>query len=458
MKVLELPVELVFKVLRGLTLEDIMNITRSCHYFRAISLASPDVWVDSQDSVSLPPVEELASIEPSLVARYACRAISLHQKWKEPIITPLRSSRPSIGELPSWSLWIPPEMALGFNSPLWCELLPGAKTFFVGKRTAAGVYDVHGRYGVEFDLHGQVIDVGWDSRQPEGVSLMFGFLMNTFGEGRYIATVLCLYTLGGQATALTVSPPRYISLPDIPRAPKGLAVQDNTVLMWGNDFILLVNILSGKKWYLRPREEENLNILLATFQPSPRSRIVLLSEETDSTELRTRTLFVVHNITSSQVIGGRYDEWERGVLSLTQLETVPLPPRVRAARNESQFALYMDGASVGLIDVEVHSEAPMWGIQHPTASAVVQLHGSHIDHFWPCWTPSGPLFLFVLRGRRVEFWQYPAGPTDPPRCLDPIATEFVLSAGKPWMVLFTFDPSRGVLLLLANGRTLVLQY
>ncbi|KAJ7036981.1 hypothetical protein C8F04DRAFT_1232881 [Mycena alexandri] len=455
MKPVDLPVELVLRLLYGMALEDIIHMSRVCSYFRVISLSMPDVWINAKDSGNLPLTK---TPEPSLLPRYACRAVSLLRKWKEPIITPVGWCRPPNDKLPSWSPWIVPEILLGFKGPLWCEFLPGAETFFVGKRTAAGIYDLHGRYGVELELAGEVVDVGWSCIE-DGASLTVGLLIRDFGEDR--STVLSLYDLSeSHLKRQAISPPRYIYLPQVSKDPKGMTIQLNTVVMWGDDFVLLVDMLDGSKSHLVLSEhEKDLKIIHADVLPSTPFTVVLLSEATKG---RRRTLSAVQVVDNKKIAGSWDKKWETCALCLRHLESVKLPDSVHHSRNFSgrpQFALYMDHESIGIIDVDVHSTSPMWAIQHPADSAPVDDQDwNNAEYFWPCRTVSGQLFLFVLREGRVEFWQHPDRPRNQPRYLDPIAAEFVLSAVAPNHVHFTFDPVFGLLLLLADGHTLLLQY
>jgi hypothetical protein len=284
MQILLCPPEIVCKFLEGMPIEDVMNATRvrrnncceilqidprqTCSYFRAISLTVREVWAGAQDAADIPlPVGiTLASVDVQLFPRHAYRAILLQRRWKEPVISPVQSSQPQFHELPSWKSWIRSNTPLGFKGPLWCELLPGGELFLVGKETAVGIYDLQGRHGHEFNFEGDVLDLGWISRQ-NGASLILGLLLSRYHNGsmyepsfsligrRLIENltrqrVLCIYQMThASSTILRVAPPRYISLPQVDEAQafyKGLTMRHSTAVVWADNSIAVVDLENGR--------------------------------------------------------------------------------------------------------------------------------------------------------------------------------------------------------------------
>ncbi|KAJ7449400.1 hypothetical protein B0H11DRAFT_2202081 [Mycena galericulata] len=430
MHILKLPVELIVKVIRGGTLEDILNTTRvrsenwieeashfaltqACACFRNTSLFAREIWLDAPDSSNLPlPLgETLATIDVAMLPRLACRAVLIQQRWSEAVISPVRSFKPDLDKLPSWAPWIVPRMGLGFKNPKWCQFLPGGETFLVGKGSAVGVYDRQGVFGHKLHLAGAVVDLAWISGDNGG-HLTIGILLITA------------------------------------RSLEGSAL----FLRGDSDSVYATLCVSAAEFH----------IIHATIRPYLPFTIVILSESAID---RTRTLSVVEDISQCPPIADITLEngWEPRRLITRTVTTVRLPDGVHRVRNFSgrpQFLLYGRSEAMSIIDIDNHSTAPMWeiGMQNACRSHIPRdslVKGC--DRFWPTWTPSGQLFLFVLRDKRVEFWRYPPE-TSIKRYLDPVATEFVLRFDRPWELYFTFDPIHGILLLKGDGRVLVLQY
>ncbi|KAJ6509654.1 hypothetical protein DFH09DRAFT_1436222 [Mycena vulgaris] len=416
---LMLPAELVCKILHGMLLKDIMNTTR--------------VWTNARDcaDIILPFGTTLASIDTALIPRPAYRAILIQRRLKEATISPVRSFQPQFSDVPSWEPWIPPKTPLGFRGPLWCELLPG-QIFLVGKRTAVGIYDLEGRYGHKFNFEGEVVDLDWMGGES-GAYLTLGLLLvRDFEDSR--RKVLCIYELTQPGSiAPIVSSPRYTALPGAAGAPgmcKGLSMRHRTVLMWGHDFILSLDLDSERGIYLRSPTNKAVVQNMSDWLP-----LANIAEEN----------------------GG-----DPRILISTPLKTINLQDGVHQVRNFSgrpQFVLQTDSESMAVVNVDVHSTAPMWAIQDSGPPHIPrEIVHNDCEYFWPCWTPSGQLFLFVLRSNRIEFFHYSSAQAVHRRYLDVSATQFVLSFSPSRRLHFSFDPVRGILLLLANGNVFVLKY
>ncbi|KAJ7474196.1 hypothetical protein FB451DRAFT_1174711 [Mycena latifolia] len=404
MHVLMLPVELLCKVLEGMLLADILNATRTCSHLRAISLQCREIWANAEDAQDIPfPLgETIGSVESIVLPRRACRAALLRQKWKEPIILPVRSSRPTLTNIPTWSQWIT-TTRLGFPSPEWCYLLPGGQSFLIGKSWAVGIYDLLGRHGHEFEPNGTVLAVDWIS-MANGASLTVGLL-------------LCPDRVG-------CSPKRCLVLYDLQTE---VSVR-----------------LSSPSWNY---------IGYAAFHPSLPLRAALLL-----TTSETRTLAIVDNIQDLLVVD---DGVQPPQLIPEALGTVSTSISIHRPhlRNPPLFALRVDGDNLAVVDILAFSRTATTSIEHPTPSTTLEpAIPPGYKHFWPCSTPCGKLFMFVLRNSRVDLYQYLPGGAKRLGSLDQMATEFITGFRHAPYLSVAFDPIQGTLLLEGDGHVLVVQY
>ncbi|KAJ7089028.1 hypothetical protein C8R43DRAFT_964903 [Mycena crocata] len=450
-----LPAEPVCKILDGRLLEDIWSLTLTCNRFRTISLILREVWVNAEDSddIPLPLGIDSRTIDVTLLPRLAYRAILLQRKWKEPIISPVQSQRPQLSDIPSWKRWIPDGSRLGFTTPTWMYLLPGGQSFLIGISWRVGMYDLSGTYGHEFELDGILTGVDWISHE-NGASLTLGFLFCHSGTLNG-AKSLTMYSVDQSQSARPTVSSRIELL--LPNASLGLAMAGSTVLTWGLQFIFLHNLDTKRSVHLLlPETQPTSRIHYAVIHPCLPLRVFMLSATS-----QTRKFAEVDNpwdLPRLEGAGGK-GEWKACRLISRSLQHVDMPAPVMQPhrRNPRRFALHIDRDNLAIIDIYQASPTALSSIQHPAESTARNppIPVKNYRTFWACSMPRGKLFVFQLKEKRVDLFQYSKGSLNLLGCLDPIATGFIANSLS---VKVSFSPVDGTLLLQAEGRVLVLKY
>ncbi|KAJ7065561.1 hypothetical protein C8F01DRAFT_749036 [Mycena amicta] len=150
-----LPVELLLDVLRGATIADIFNVSRTASCLRALSLANRSLWLDACDTskLLLPPGETLNTVDLSLLLLSAARTVSIANKWSSATPTnPVHSLHAleahTLYKLPPYQFWSPHRFAqrsfLGHQPPPVLSVLPGGRVFILGDAEHLAVYDLRG--------------------------------------------------------------------------------------------------------------------------------------------------------------------------------------------------------------------------------------------------------------------------------------------------------------------------
>ncbi|KAJ6569218.1 hypothetical protein B0H19DRAFT_1065982 [Mycena capillaripes] len=422
MPIIQLPVELVVKILHGMALKDIMSMARSCTYFRHISLDNRQLWVDAKDSSKLPlPVDEtLNTVDATLLPRLACRAILLEQKWDEHIIVPIRSVEPSIiYTLPTWTLWVPPTEEASIMSVEWVVI---DKKIQVGLLLRAGRWSGNAESLCIFE-----VPQNW----PEG----------------------------GSVTA-----PKFYT---IPPESKGFSMHHSTALIWGPEFLFLLDLVTGKEVYLYCTEDvPPITIIYAALHPELPLKAVLLSGNRDSRINPIRGLEVVENISQAPHAPSiaRNNRWDTRLLARRFIEIIEASddsePSQRLNKRKSEcFRLRTHGNTGTIADINTRSIAPMYSLQscveEPKSIIPINARPAALAEdcrqFWLCETGSGPPFMFMRRGDRIEFCRYSpeSGSMDRIKSLDPETTRFI---PHDEVLEVSFDPTYGKLILLVGDR------
>ncbi|KAJ7081176.1 hypothetical protein B0H15DRAFT_803776 [Mycena belliarum] len=453
MSILRLPVELILLILRGMSLKDVLHITRACSYLRMISLNFKELWVHTFDAANLPlPLgETLDTIDATLLPRYAQREVSIQSKWEEPMITPIRSLEPTdIYALPTPCI---PEGVTPLGP--FCCLLPGGLLFVLGRATAVGLYHINGRFGHYFEKVGRVLAIDWMS-EDNGASIYLGFLIGT-GKRYTSGRSLCIYSLTQHTKKNpVVSQPKYY-----PLAPytEGLSMKHSLILTWGPETtsLLMLDPVSGDAMNLLPAlDEPSMKVLHADLHPSDPSTMVLLATGPQ----HIYRLLVVRNVAKPGV-----STLKQGIPLVTELlNSVDDPGLIIHPAHHGPgfppFAIWVENEATGVVYIDPNSTTPLWTIQHPSTPVLPSepvYTGSQF--FRACSTSTGRLFLFVMRDQQVGFFQYQRGSSlANMKTLDPIATEFVTKREDSQLQRITFDPVLGILVLVANPRVLILQY
>ncbi|KAJ6613970.1 hypothetical protein B0H10DRAFT_193357 [Mycena sp. CBHHK59/15] len=382
--ILNLPVELVAKILRGMFLCDILSTTQTCCYLRSISLNNRNIWAHAQDCeiIPLPPGETLASINVDILPRYVRRAISLGQRWKEPINSSVRHFEPRFHDLPTWRPWVLPPSPdhLGFKSPQWCRILPGGQSFLIGKPfpSRVGLYGLNGTWGHLFDFRGQVSFVGWSSTD-NGASLTL-ILVVLNKENGILCKRLCIYDVQYDLTTIqpmkpTVSQPRYICLP-IFILPKGLSVQRSIVLTWDTDSLCLVDLTTNEALHLQSApHNKSSRIIHAALHPSIPFTVVLLCEQDTS---KTRILSVVSNISNLETLPSAecYELKPRELILRDIVKVdIPDPERQLYLPGLPYFVFHKRGENIAIDD-----SASRFLDRHPQPSKIPATTSGHVKH------------------------------------------------------------------------------
>ncbi|KAJ7461364.1 hypothetical protein B0H11DRAFT_1923638 [Mycena galericulata] len=165
-----LPVELVSKILTGMEIADLLNVSRTALYLRAVCLTDRQIWRLALDAemLPLPAGRTLDSIEMPLVLCCASRAIAISATFQRPTINPLRCVElTSLYNLEAWKMCLE-------KHPSRCHILPGAPSFLLGGGSWLGLYDIRGNYAHEFNYHGLTPEAfAWESHDNGG-SIILG--------------------------------------------------------------------------------------------------------------------------------------------------------------------------------------------------------------------------------------------------------------------------------------------
>ncbi|KAJ6509650.1 hypothetical protein DFH09DRAFT_273589 [Mycena vulgaris] len=436
--------EVLCEILHGMLLQDIMNATRTSSHLRNMSLTFREVWANAQDcrDIPFPLGESMDSVETAVLPRLACRAIALQKKWKEKILAPVRWSRQTFSHIPSWDRWMT-TARLGFPSPEWFYLLPGGQSFLLAKRWAVGIYDLRGRNGHRFDFDGGVVALDYTDT-VNGESLTVGLILCE--NARLCSPKLALFHLETiEASAPLVLAPKYINLPP---DSQGLSMKHSTALIWGPHFLFLHDLNTGLSVHVSSTMESSIGY--ASIHPSLPLRVVVFS-----TTDQTRTLSVVDNIRDAMTDVTLKDGSQPRQFTPRVLETVRIFEPTHRLRNPLNFCLRVDADSLAILDMR----ASMACIEHPmTATSLNPPIAPGHYHLWPCPTPCGRLFMFVLRHKSVDLFQSVSGGVEHLGTLDPRTTEFITNFYHAPSLKVAFDPVHGTLLLEGEGEVLVVQY
>ncbi|KZT36163.1 hypothetical protein SISSUDRAFT_89893 [Sistotremastrum suecicum HHB10207 ss-3] len=90
-----LPDELTLLVLRGLLLEDVLNVSRTSRYLRYITHSYPDVWKNTEDARHIPLLlgQTLSTVPTVLLPKLVARSVSISQTLSKPFLDPRRCTR-----------------------------------------------------------------------------------------------------------------------------------------------------------------------------------------------------------------------------------------------------------------------------------------------------------------------------------------------------------------------------
>ncbi|KAJ7613000.1 hypothetical protein FB45DRAFT_938763 [Roridomyces roridus] len=268
-----LPVELVLIVLRGSSLADILNLSRTCRYLRSICLTNRSVWLAASDAykLSLPLGETLKTTPLASLLRNSARSVSIESKWRSTSLpepgaaatpTHIRSSELThLYDLPVYAFWSPRKYGvpslLGHAPPTYMNVLPGGRSFLLGSSAHLGVYDLEGKYGVQLEVPyasgtglepwpGRgVPEVDWYSGN-NGVQTTIVVLSMAFDEEREARSYLSVFTVEYIRSTRTPSVKR-THLCQLPFHATQISVKGSRVLARSRDTVAVMSLEGGQR-------------------------------------------------------------------------------------------------------------------------------------------------------------------------------------------------------------------
>ncbi|KAF7345672.1 F-box domain-containing protein [Mycena venus] len=298
-----LPVELILILLRGSSIADILNFSRTSSYFRCISLINRRLWIDASDAyrIRLPLGETLKIIDLSRLPRYAARSMAILSKWRHchhpdlaRPISPIRTYEATrLYDLPSWAFWSPLKYStrsfVGHGLPAFMNVLPGGRSFLFGVMGHLGIYDLRGEYGFELkvpfcarfdprpgDTAATTID--WDSID-NGAHVGIAILSKAFNERHDVESYLSVFRIkyAHSADAPSVRRTHVFTLPIDATA---VSLRGHLVLVCGSTDFLLIDLKANQRgWWHLPDSE----ITYATIQTAQRTISLVVRSREDNT-------------------------------------------------------------------------------------------------------------------------------------------------------------------------------
>ncbi|KAJ7679269.1 hypothetical protein DFH06DRAFT_1415259 [Mycena polygramma] len=228
MSLVSLPVELVARILAGMSIVDLFNVTRTSSYPRAVCLADRQIWRLAVDSemLPLPAGRTLDSIELPLLLCYAARAISIAKALQAPTINPHKTVElAGLYEFDAWRACLQ-------EVPSLCQILPGCHSFLMGGYWL-GLFDIRGRYAHKFNYSDhRAACWAWES-PDNGDSIS---LVVVWGDEQRKESRLCAYTLqydsdSAYSTAPKISLTSVAQIPYLP-PPVEICMKNSVILLW----------------------------------------------------------------------------------------------------------------------------------------------------------------------------------------------------------------------------------
>ncbi|KZS95552.1 hypothetical protein SISNIDRAFT_452215 [Sistotremastrum niveocremeum HHB9708] len=86
----DIPVELLFQIVKGCTVRDVLSVSKTCRYFRAIACCERQLWSETEDAytIPIPPGFTLDTVALELLPRLATRSVYLSDKFSERLCYP----------------------------------------------------------------------------------------------------------------------------------------------------------------------------------------------------------------------------------------------------------------------------------------------------------------------------------------------------------------------------------
>lgn len=508
MSIIDLPPELVLKILLHASVADILHFTRTCSYLRQISLYNRQIWKNARDShiIPLPPGNTLDTVDLTFYPYYASRAISLSVKWKTfTSVPPLKCSEARhLYHLPSWEPWIP--QGPGTLSPTVCYILPGSRYVLLGRLsemrdipTNVGIYDLKTAHGHLLDYPGRLDSLDWVSTD-NGAHITISILLTVAERGPTVTDEvhrrLRIFSLDC-STALSQddSSPQIVQTGDI-RLPPGsfarsVVLRDSLACLHGGSelFFIDINLKSGICVSPRPERangipstsstDVNFDIDDVFLHPRRQCVLLLISRRVFVQDLSwNASLFLEVYDTSSLEMPAVQGEWVFRTLKTTTIASLNLVDILwkdhqmirlidsnitafevfsRAVeRNENEYEEADDEIKLKLYTYLIDEES--WSLVSDKPSISILAEGTFTYRLMISKAPSGQSAMFMnlyAEKHRVYILYSLAmgdGPIDDLRSLQlPDGIRLTSSA-------LAFDDVSGTLITYAKGHLLSIQY
>ncbi|KAJ6459457.1 hypothetical protein C8R47DRAFT_1327962 [Mycena vitilis] len=249
MALASLPVELVARILAGMSIVDLLNVTRTSSYPRAVCLAERRIWRLAVDSemLPLPAGRTLDSIELPLLLCYAARAIYIAKALQAPTINPHKIVE--LAGLYEFNAW----KACLQEVPSYCQILPGSHSFLMGGYWL-GLFDIRGRYAHKFN-YSDYRAACWAWESPDNGDSIG--LVVVWGDEEHKESRLCAYTLQYDSGSTYSTPPQIslTSVTQIPYLPPPVEIcmSNSVVLIWNTpsyssiEEMLIIDMAKSKR-------------------------------------------------------------------------------------------------------------------------------------------------------------------------------------------------------------------
>ncbi|KAJ7679263.1 hypothetical protein DFH06DRAFT_1166161 [Mycena polygramma] len=268
MSFLSLPVELVSKILTGMAIADLLHVTRTASYPRAVCLADRQIWRFAVNSEMLPlPVgKTLDSIELPLLLCCAARAMSIAKALQAPTIVPRRAVE--LTGLYDFNAW---KFCRG-EVPSRCQILPGRHSFLIGGRWL-GLFDIRGTYAHRFSYNDRRVAAwAWESHD-NGDSIALAIVWR---DARVEESCLCTYSLqydsdSGYLTAPKISLASVTKISPLP-IPVHACMRNSIILIWNTPQwdggeLLIFDLIQQKRVRIIIPDDSEFQIVHAGLHP-----------------------------------------------------------------------------------------------------------------------------------------------------------------------------------------------
>ncbi|KAF7371271.1 F-box domain-containing protein [Mycena sanguinolenta] len=295
-----LPVELILILLRGSSIADILNLSRTSSYFRYISFLNRRLWIDASDSyrIRIPLGETLETTDLTQLPRYAARSTAILNKCCRHLhynlaISPIRTyEATALYDLPAWNFWSPSKFSqrsfVGHAPPAFMNVLPGGRSFLLGSIGHLGIYDLRGEYGYELKVpacarfnprpEDLAATVDWDS-VDNGVHIGLVVLSKAFNEHHDVTSYLSVFRIK-YAHSEKVPSTRRTHIFTLPIDATAVSIKGHLILVRNSTDFLLIDLAINQRGWWHVSDSE---ITHTTIQSAQRTVSLAVNSYSDNT-------------------------------------------------------------------------------------------------------------------------------------------------------------------------------